>query len=309
VPPGRRRLLPWIALSVVYVVWGSTYLAIRIVVREMPPLTAASLRFVTAGLVVGGVALVVDRGKPRPSRRQRIDYALVGVLLLGAGNGLVMWAETRIPSSIAALIAATVPVWITLLDGLRPGGQPWTARVWLGTLLGLAGVAAIARPGGGVTAGHWPGVVALLCASLGWTVGALYTKSIPSRLPLFSATAIQMLAGGLALFVESRVLGEEAAGLWTASFAAWAALVYLLVFGALIGFTAFAYCLNELPAGVVGTYAYVNPVVAVALGRLFLDEPVSTGLISGAGLVLLGVLLSTTGEVTPRTTTVVGPRR
>jgi drug/metabolite transporter (DMT)-like permease len=286
--------LPWIALVVIYLVWGSTYLAIRIVVREMPPLAAASLRFVTAGLILGGIALVVDRARPAPTRRQWIDYSLIGVALLGAGNGLVMWSETRIPSGITALIVATVPVWITLLDGLRPGGQPWTVRVWVGTLLGLGGVVLIARPEGTVTQGHGLGVVALVAASLAWTVGALYSKSVRDRLSVTSAASIEMLAGGIALFLESRIVGEDLGRLLTASLPAWLGLLYLLVFGALVGFTAFAYCLNELPAGVVGTYAYVNPLVAVALGSAVLGEPVSAGLLAGASLVLLGVLLSTT---------------
>ena len=148
----RRPLLPWIALLIVYVVWGSTYLAIRIVVREMPPLAAASVRFFAAGLIMGAIALIADRKHGWPTRRLFVDYAFVGVLLLAFGNGLVMSAERTIPSGIAALIVATVPLWIVLLDGLRPGGKPWTARVWVGTLVGLLGVALVARPDGALTA-------------------------------------------------------------------------------------------------------------------------------------------------------------
>ena len=297
--PRRRRLLPWIALLVVYVVCGSTYMAIRIVVRDLPPMAAASLRFLVAGLVMAGIALVADRAHGWPARRQWADYALIGVLLLGVGNALVMWSERRIPSGIAALIVATVPLWITLLDGLRPGGQPWTARVGVGTLLGLAGVALIARPEGGVAPGHWPGIIALLVASFSWTVGALHSQSVRRRLPLFTAAAIEMLAGGLALLLESRLLGEDLALFRAAPSQAWLGLLYLAVFGSLVGFTAFAYCLNELPASTVGTYAYVNPVVAVMLGSVFLGEPLSTGLVTGAALVLLAVLLSTTGRAAP----------
>ena len=130
----HRGLLPWIALLVIWTVWGSTYLAIRVVVRQMPPFAAASLRFGVAGLVMAVVAFFVDRRHGWPSRRQWLDYALVGVLLLAGGNALVMWAEKTVPSGIAALIVASVPMWITFLDGLRPGGQPWTARVWVGRL-------------------------------------------------------------------------------------------------------------------------------------------------------------------------------
>jgi drug/metabolite transporter (DMT)-like permease len=289
----HRGLLPWIALFVIWTVWGSTYLAIRIVVRQMPPLAAASLRFGVAGLVMSAIAFFVDRRHGWPSRRQWLDYALIGVLLLAGGNALVMWAEKTLPSGIAALIVASVPMWITFLDGLRPGGQAWTVRVWVGTFIGLLGVALVARPEGGVEAGHWLAVIALQVASISWTIGSLYSQSVAARLPLFSASAVEMLAGSAVLFLESRLVGEDLAGIAAASTGTWGALAYLTVFGSLVGFTAFAYCLNELPASTVGTYAYVNPVVAVVLGSLVLGEPVSAGLVSGGVLILLAVLLTT----------------
>lgn len=290
--PARRLHWAWISLALVWVVWGSTYLAIRIVVQEIPPLAAASLRFLVAGLVMGALALRVDRAHGWPSRRQWADYALIGVLLLAGGNALVMWAEKRIPSSIAALIVATVPLWLTLLDGLRPGGQPWTARAWISTAVGLLGVAFVARPEGGVSAGHWPAIIALQVASISWTIGSLYAKSVPRRLPLFTASAVEMLAGSLVLFAQSRLFGEDLGQMAAASTQAWLAVAYLVVFGSIVGFTAFAFCLNELPAATVGTYAYVNPVVAVALGHLILGEPVSAGLLGGAVLILGAVLLT-----------------
>lgn len=291
--PRHRRLLPWLALLVIYVVWGSTYMAIRIVVREMPPFAAAAARFGAAGLVMAAVALVTDREHGRPTLRQLADYTLAGVLLLALGNALVMWSEQRIPSGIAALIVATVPTWLTFFDGLRPRGQPWTLRVWLGVLLGMAGVSLVARPGGGMEAGHWPGVAALLVASISWSIGSLYSQSVPRRLPLFSAAAVEMIGGAAALLLESRLMGEDLGRFAGASPQAWLGLLYLAVFGSLVGFTAFAFCLNELPASTVGTYAYVNPVVAVLLGTLFLDEPVSAALVVGAVLILGAVLLTT----------------
>jgi drug/metabolite transporter (DMT)-like permease len=291
--PRRKQLLPWLSLLIVYVVWGSTYMAIRIVVREMPPFAAASFRFFSAGLAMAAIAFVADRRHPRPTRRQVADYALVGVLLLAIGNALVMWSEKRIPSGIAALIVATVPLWFVLLDGLRPGGEPWTVRVWLGTVVGLLGVALVARPQEAVGAGHWAAIGALQIATLSWTVGSLYAQSIERRLPLFTASAVEMLAGSAALFIESRVVGEDLRLFAGASSSAWLGLLYLAVFGSLVGFTAFAYCLNELPASTVGTYAYVNPVVAVALGSVFLGETLSAGLIAGASLILVAVILTT----------------
>jgi len=296
----HHKLLPWIALGVIWVVWGSTYLAIRVVVREMPPFAAASLRFFAAGLVMGALALRTDRAHGWPTRRQLLDYAFVGVLLLSIGNAIVMWAEKTIPSGIAALIVATTPLWLTLFDGLRTGGQPWTGRVWAGTLVGLLGVALVARPSSGAASGHWAGIVALQFGALSWSIGLLYAQSVPRRLPLFTASAVEMLVGSAVLFVESRAVGEDMGAILSASSAAWAGLLYLAVFGSLVGFTAFAYCLNELPASTVGTYAYVNPVVAVVLGAVILGERLYLGLLVGAALILLAVLLSTTGR-RPRT--------
>ena len=292
-PAPKRRILPWISLAIVWVVWGSTYLAIRVLVREAPPLTAASARFMIAGLLMGGIALVVDRRHGWPSRHQWFDYSLVGVLLLAVGNGLVMWSERTVPSGTAALIVATVPVWILVLDGLRPHGNPWTLRVWLGTVIGLGGVALVARPDAGVSSGHWLAMLGLQVACLAWTLGSLYAQSVPQKLPLASAAAIEMVAGSIALFLLSRLFSEEASGLSSMSSRGWGAFVYLIIFGSLVGFTAFAYCLNELPATTVGTYAYVNPVVAVFLGWLILGESLTPGLLVGGALIVLSVVLTT----------------
>jgi drug/metabolite transporter (DMT)-like permease len=295
-----RRLLPWFALFIIYVVWGSTYMAIRIAVREMPPFAAAAGRFGAAGLIMAAIAVFVDRGSGRPTRRQLADYALIGVLLLACGNAMVMWAEQRITSGITALIVATVPTWLTFFDGLRPHGQPWTLRVWLGVMVGMAGVALVARPGSGMAAGHWPAVAMLMVAGIAWSIGSLYSQSVPRRLPLFSAAAVEMIAGALVLAAESRLMREDLARFASASASAWLALLYLAVFGSLVGFTAFAFCLNELPASTVGTYAYVNPVVAVLLGSVFLGEPVSAGLVTGAVLILGAVLLTTARRSAPK---------
>jgi len=298
--PRHRRLLPWLALLVVYVVWGSTYMAIRIAVRELPPFAAAAVRFGASGLVMAAIAFFADREHGRPTRRQIADYALVGVLLLAFGNAMVMWAEQRISSGITALIVAMVPTWLTLFDGLRPNGQPWTLRVWLGVTVGMAGGALVARPGRGIEVGALPAVGMLMLASIAWSIGSLYSQSVPRRLPLFSAAAVEMIAGALLLAAESRLMKEDLGRFASASPPAWLALVYLAVFGSLVGFTAFAFCLNELPATTVGTYAYVNPVVAVLLGSVFLGEPVSAGLVAGAALILGAVLLTTTRRRPPR---------
>lgn len=288
--PRARRWLPWLALLVVYVVWGSTYLGIRIVVLEMPPLAAAGARFAVAGAVMAAVAAFSDRRWP--TRRQWADYSLAGVLLLAGGNALVMWAEKTVPSGTAALVLATFPLWATLLDGLRAGGQAWSARAWAGVAVGLVGVGLVARPEAGSSPGHWLGIVALVLASLSWTLGSLRAQTASPRLPLFSASAVEMLASSAVLFAESALFGEDLGAFAAASPRAWGALAYLVVFGSLVGFTAFAYAINELPASTVGTYAYVNPVVAVALGAAVLGEAVSASLALGASLIVGAVVLT-----------------
>jgi drug/metabolite transporter (DMT)-like permease len=282
-----------VALAVVWLVWGSTYLAMRLVVREMPALAAPGTRFTCAGIIMGLVALVMDRGRGWPRGRPWLDYAAIGVLLLSVGNSLVMWAERTVPSGTAALILATVPVWILLLDGLRRGGEPWTARVWLGTAVGLVGVALVARPQDEVGSAHWLAIVALQVACLSWTVGSLHAQRVPRRLPLASAAAVEMLAGGLVALAASRLIGDDWSAMAAASARAWGGVAYLVAFGSLVGFTAFAYCLNELPATTVGTYAYVNPVVAVVLGWTVLGEPLTGGLVVGGLLIVVSVALTT----------------
>ncbi len=288
-----RNLLPWLSLLTIWIVWGSTYLAIRVAVREMDPFAAAAARYLLAGVAMAGIAMVVDRANGWPTRSQLLHYSLIGVLFLGFGNGFVMWSEKRIPSGIAALLVATVPLWMTILDGLRPGGQPWSVRAWIGTLIGLVGVFLVARPEGGDWSGHLAGIAALQVATIAWSIGALYSQSVPKKLPVMTASAVEMLVGAGALLLESKLAGEDLATLRAASADAWWSLAYLVVFGSLVGFTAFSYCLNELPAATVGTYAYVNPVVAVALGAFFLGEPLSAWLLVGGALILLAVILTT----------------
>ena len=292
-PRSGSRLAAWVCLFIVYVVWGTTYLAIRVVVLEMPPFAAASVRFLTAALALGLLAFVFERQNGWPTRRQWFDYSLVGLLFLAGGNAAVMWAETRVGSGLAALTVATTPLWLTFLDGLRRGGEPWTARVWIGIVLGLVGVALIARPQESADAGHWSGIAALVAGALVWSFGALHVKSVTRKLGTFSATTVEMLAGGAGLFLESRLVGEDLAAFGTASTQAWLGLLYLIVFGAIVGFTAFACAIHELPASTVGTYAYVNPVVAVFLGHVLLNEPLASGTLAGAVLIIVGVAVVT----------------
>lgn len=290
---GKKSLLPWIALFIIYVVWGSTYAAIRYVVDELPPRAPAGIRFLSAGLVMAAIAAVWEKGRARPTRHQVAQYALVGAILLGFSNGMVMWAEQYIPSGIAALIVATVPLWTTLFEGMRPGGERWTLRLWLGGILGLIGVSFVAWPEGALSSSHLFAAAALTAASIAWTLGAIYSQTIDRKLPVLSAAAIEMIAGGIVQLILSVVFREDWSRFGRASATAWFALAYLAIFGSLVAFTAFAYCLQTLPATTVGTYAYVNPIVAVLLGHLLLDEPFTKGLVIGGVLILVAILLTT----------------
>jgi len=287
----RRSVLPWVSLSVVYVVWGSTYLAIRIVVREMPPFAAAALRFGTAGALLLLFSILRAGVRLRPTWRQCRDYSIAGGLMLAGGNAGVMWSETRVSSGLAALLVATVPLWITFLEGLRRGRQ--SGRVWAGVVLGFVGVGVVARPEG--ASGDWAGIAALQAAALFWTLGLLYAQSIEDKLPTLLAAGIEMVAGAILLFTLSRVAGEDLSLLPRASAVAWTAWAFLMTFGSILAFTAFAYSLSALPATTVGTYAYVNPVVAVALGHVVLHEPLSTLTALGAALIVVAVVVTTHG--------------
>ena len=240
------------------------------------------------------MALWIDRKSGWPSRQQWFDYALIGVLLLTIGNGLVMWAERIVPSGTAALIVATVPVWILVLEGLRPHGAPWTARVWVGTVIGLAGRGARGAAGAG------DGLAAT--GSRSWGCSSPVSRGRSARSTRSRCRrSCRSSRRRRSRCSPARSRSARCRGSWArtprrlaaASPRAWGAFAYLIVVGSLVGFTAFAYCLNELPATTVGTYAYVNPVVAVFLGWLILGESLTPGLLAGGALIVLSVVLTT----------------
>jgi drug/metabolite transporter (DMT)-like permease len=288
----RARLIA--AFAAVYVIWGSTYLAIRFAVQTLPPLLMASARFILAGLIVLVWARLRD-GAAWPNRVEWRVGLISGALLLLGGNGGVSWAEQRVPSGIAALLVAVVPVFMVLLEWLRPGGRRPSAAVFVGVGLGLAGLALLVGPeslrGGGSDA---IGALVLVLASLSWAAGSLYTKFAPKATSGTMATGTQMLAGGLALLIASVIAGEPARlDLAHASTASLIAFVYLLTFGSLIGFTAYVYLLSHTTAAKASTYAYVNPVVAVLLGWAIGHESVTKRTVLAAAVILAGVAIIT----------------
>lgn len=290
----------WTALGLVYVFWGSTYLAIRYVIETMPPLLSASLRFAVAGALMAAYLVVVRGRSPvRTTGRQLAVAAGTGVLLLLGGNGLVTLAEQRgLPSSLAALLIAGVPLYVVLLragTADRPLG-----RTVFGVVLGFAGVALLLLPGArpeGVALGP-----ALLCVAAGvsWSVGSFVSTRLPIPGDALLTSVVQMLAGALALALVGRVRGEQLV-LSEASGVSLAGLAYLVVFGSLVAFTAYSWLLGVAPVSKVSTYAYVNPVVAVLLGVVIAGEAVGIPTVVGGAVTVLAVaVVVSSGQRSPR---------
>jgi drug/metabolite transporter (DMT)-like permease len=282
------------ALGIVYVVWGSTYLAIRYAIEGFPPLLSAALRFLAAALLMLGFLSLRRPSALRATGAQLTTAAVSGILLLAGGNGLVTVAEQRIDSGLAALLIACVPLWIVILRALlrdRP-----SAATAVGVLIGLAGVAVIFLPGGSGAVDVGYAALAVV-AALSWAIGSLLVTRLPVPADPLTLTAVEMVAGGLVLLVAAAAAGELsrfAPGEATGS--AWFALCYLIVFGSLVAFTAYVWLLGNAPVSLVATYAYVNPAVAVLLGALIAGERLTGAELAG-GLVVLGaVALVVTAE-------------
>lgn len=277
----------WAALWIVYIVWGSTYLGISVMVETVPPVLGAATRFIVAGGVL--LALLATRRPVRPTRDQLLSALLVGALLIGA-NGVLAVAQQKVPSGLAALLAASIPLWVILMRAAAR--EPVSARSVAAVLVGFAGVALMLRPGGQSGAATVVGLLACVGAAVLWAGGSFASPRIrlPSD-PLVS-TGWQMLCGGLILAVVGLASGE-AADVDPGSFSvrSIAALAYLIVFGSWIAFTAYAWLLQNAPISKVSTYAYVNPVVAIALGWLVLDEVVTGVTLLGAAIIVASVAM------------------
>ena len=269
----------WIALATVYVIWGSTYLAIAIAVEDLPPLLAVSTRFVVAGGLLAGWLAWRRRPALRITRRELGAAAVVGVLLPGA-NAVLFFAERDVPTGLASLIIASVPLWVVLLRLLAK--ERLSRSAVLGVLAGFLGVAVLLRPSGGATA---VGLALCVVSSLMWAAGSFLSGRLPLPRDPIAATTYEMLCGGLAMLP----LGLVAVGDLHPSGRSTAAWVYLVIFGSLVAYTAYVWLLAHAPLGTVATYAYVNPVVAIALGFLFRDEKLSPQILLGAAIVVASV--------------------
>ncbi|MEN3610280.1 EamA family transporter [Plantactinospora sp. ZYX-F-223] len=297
----EKGSLIWVALGIVYLVWGSTYLGIRVTVETLPPLLSAAARFVVAA----GVLAVVLRlwrgpGVLRVTRRQLGSTALVGVLLLAGGNGLVVLAESgppsiAVPTGVAALLVAMVPLLVVVLRA-GTGDRPRLATL-LGVSAGFAGLVLLVLPTGGAGAAPIVGALTVVGSAVSWSVGSFLSGRLDMPGDPFVATVYEMLAGSAALAVLGVARGEtHGLDLGAVTTRSWLALGYLTLAGSLVAFTAYVWLLRHAPISLVSTYAYVNPVVAVTLGALLLDESVTGRVLLGGAVIVLGVALVVSTE-------------
>ena len=277
-----------LAYLVVCVFWGSTYLAIKVGVMELPPFLFGGLRFLIAGLLLLAIARAL--GDPLPHRSDWRTLTIVGLLLLAGGNAFVVWSEQYVSSGVASIFVVTVAMWTALFDALIPGGSSelnW--KVVAGLALGFLGTLLLvgATPAE-IVAADKRGPIALTIASASWSLGTVYAKRHPTKASPYMGAAFQMIVGGSAVALVGTLLGEWAS--WHLSTRGIGAIAYLVVFGSVLGYSAYSYALRHAPATIVGTYAYVNPVIAVLLGWLLLHEPVGPRPCIAMGMILVAVV-------------------
>ena len=291
----RPAWLTLLAFATIYLVWGSTFLAIRVGVREVPPFLLAAFRFLIAGLVL--YLWTIARGERSPTARQWLSAFALGVLIFVGDYGLLFWAEQRVPSGIAAVMLATIPAFMALSEILFLGTQRMTLRLALALLIGLGGVGVLMSRS--LNLGGAPvdtrGAVALIIAAIGWSVASILTRKLPLPDSKVMSSGAQMLAGGVLLTLTAAGLGEFRGFRPSAvSFEAWVSLLYLIVAGSIIAYTAYVWLIHHESPTKVGTYAYVNPVVAVLIGYFLGGEPLGPRTILGSACVLVSVVLITT---------------
>jgi drug/metabolite transporter (DMT)-like permease len=292
----------WLALIALYIVWGSTYLGIKVAIETIPPFFHAGVRFLISGLIL--VIWQRAAGQSMPTRKQWVSTAIIGTLLLLGGNGLVAWAEQFIPSGIAALIIASSPMFLVIGEAIRPNGVKPNWQGIVGLLIGFAGIFVLIGPSeisGSATKLNPLGVAALLAACLFWSTGSMYSKSVDLPKSSLMNTGAQMLMGSIGLFVVSLISGELHGWDVTAvSARSLYGLSYLILVGSLVGFVSYGWLLHNAPISLVSTYAYVNPIVAVFLGVWLANEPLEPRIWLAAGIIVGSVIFinSTRPKVT-----------
>ncbi len=296
-PPGV-----WIALGLVYVVWGSTYLAIHFAIKTIPPFLMAGVRFLVSGIILWGLVALVAKVKsqklPRVTWTHWKSAAIIGFFLLLIGNGGVCWAEQKVSSGMTALLVGTVPIWMVLLEWGRKKGSRPGPRLLTGVLLGFTGIAVLVlfRPGQGSLGADTPWALLLVGTSLAWSWGSLYSRSAKLPSSALLATSMEMIAGGLQQLAVGFLIGEQDRFHWSqftaSSVEAW---VYLTLIGSLVGFTSYIWVLQKSTPDLASTYAFVNPVIAVFLGWLLAGESLTPSLFLAAALIVTAVVLITLG--------------
>lgn len=293
--PRPHRWKTLLAFAIIYLVWGSTFLAIRVGVREVPPFLLAGMRFFAAGIVLYFWMRV--KGTPSPSRRQWASALLLAVLIFVLDYGLLFWAEQRVPSGIAAVMMATIPAFMALAEILILRTEKLTLRLGCALLIGLGGVAVLVSRSVGLGEGpiNTAGAIALVVAAISWSLAAVLTRKLPLPESKVMSSGAQMLAGGILLMLTAAVLCEfRGFHVQGVSSRAWLALAYLIVAGSIIGFTAYVWLIHHESPTNVGTYAYVNPVVAVLVGYLLGGEALGARTVLGTFLVVVSVVVITT---------------
>jgi drug/metabolite transporter (DMT)-like permease len=288
----------WVGLLVLYVVWGSTYLGMKVAIDTLPPFVMGFFRFVPAGVLLSILVVAWNRGRiARPTLVQARDAGIVGLLLLLGGTGLVAWGQQTIATGIAALLIALVPMWLAVFGRLL-FRDPVAPLVAAGIAVGLLGVAILAWPAGQVGDLDPAGLLALVISPMFWSIGTLYAaKRAVLPAPALLASGIQMIAAGLAFAVAAAITGE-----WTGfdiaavSARSWTGIAYLVLIGSLVGYTTYAWLISVAPLSRVSTYAYVNPVVAVILGAILLDEPLTPRTVLASVVIVTAVVLILTGR-------------
>lgn len=282
------------AFLAVYIIWGSTYLAIMFAVETIPPFFMAGIRFLIAGIIM--FIWSVLRKDPKATKENVKSSAIIGALLLFGGNGAVVWAEKYVTSGITALIVTTTPFWMVLIDWIRPGGKRPDLPVVIGILLGFAGVSLLVNPDSlsGNNSIYVPGFIALTFAAFSWAAGSVYSRHADTPKSQIQNTAYQLLSGGICLLVFSLISGE----IFTVksadfTYKAVMSTLYLITFGSIIGFTAYSFLLKNVSPAKASTYAYVNPIVAVFLGWLIANEPITSKVIWAALIIVSGVAFIT----------------
>lgn len=281
----RFALLAWITVCLV---WGTTYLAIRVALESVPVALLAGLRWTAAGGLLA-IALRMS-GQPLPTPRTWPALALLGFLMSVVGNGLVVWAEQYVASGLAAVVVAMVPFWTVALEAVLPRGERLSTRKLTGLTLGFAGIVVLVWPElttNGMGNGFVFGIIALQLACFGWSLGTSFTKRLRTDLNPLMSSAMQMLFGGLMLMLIATISGEWDRLAFTDRTAF--AMIYLVLFGSIVGYSAYVYALQHLPVSTVSLYAYVNPIIAVVLGTLLLSEPFNARVVISAAMVLAGI--------------------